>query len=116
MILKRTKTWHKKYGMKPFKDLKKSYVTVLNSYSKWSRTKFLDKSKMKSHKFMFSNPTDINYRVFKCMYLKDKNVTPELQLKFKKLFTKGAKCTKKYSHLNPKSIYQKISIDLRKKI
>lgn len=108
IIYKRTRTWHKKYGMKPFKKLKKSYVGVLNSYSKWNRTKFLDKAKLKDHKFRFNNIGNLKYRVFKCLYLKDKNVSPELQIKFKKLFAKGASITKKYSHLSPSEIYKKL--------
>lgn len=114
-VLKRTKSWHKKYGVKPFPELKTSYVKTLSCYSKWNRTKFLDKAKMKDHKFRFSNTGNLNYRVFKCLYLKDKSVTPELQIKFKTLFSKGAKLTKKYSHLNAKTMYNKISVDLRKK-
>lgn len=113
-IYKRTKSWHKKYGIKSFSKLKTSYVKVLNSYSKWNRTKFLDKAKMKDHKFRFSNPGDLNYRVFKCLYLQDKNVTPELQIKFKKLFTNGAAISGKYAHLNAKTIYKKLSLQMKK--
>ena len=109
MMSTKAMQWHLRYGQKDWGDLSNSYKQVLKSYSKWSRTKFLTRSRIKTAKWNRNHPNMNNFKVFKCTVLKGKNVTPELMLKFKTLFSKGkSKGAQKFKHLHAKGIYNKM--------
>lgn len=104
-VLKRTVNWHSKYGVKPFKQLQMSSLRTLQSYSKLTRAKALRQATIKNAIFKSKNPKNLNFRVFKCLVLKNKNVSPELEIKFRKAITKGVSGVYDHDHMTPKMLY-----------
>lgn len=108
-ILKRTKNWHSKYGVKAFRSLSPTYVPVLQTNAKYGRKIYLTRSKRKAKKWREAHPELNRFKTFKAMVLSKKRSNPFLESLFKGLFLYvGSKGAYKYKHLSARKLFDKM--------
>lgn len=102
--------WLQKYSKKPIAQLTPGTISYYKWAQKIGRKEYLKLSRQKTNRFERKHKGNLQFRVFKSVILKNKNVSLELMVKFKNLIEqkKSAKGSEIYKHLTPKALYNKM--------
>lgn len=115
MVMLNTKLpikWVMKYSKKPIFQMTPGTLAYYKWAQKIGRREFLKKSREKTATFEKKHPGNSYFRVFKTLYLRDKNVSNDLLMEFKMLIEtkKGWKSNDKSNmkHLSLEKILEKL--------